>query len=167
MSGHPIGSYWREIVSIIEGGLKPDPHRVCSYAEHMASRLQDAGEVKLASRIRQLVRESSKPAGSTFVAQRLPLDLEAQQSLVEEMFPVASPNYPVLPSPTARELQRFVELNRRSGELAREGISPPHNTTLVWIVRLWQNHGLHSNSIRSRTPIACSATGLFTWFVLG
>ena len=129
MSGELIDSYWREITSIIEGGLRPDPYRVSSYAEHMAARLEDAGETRMAARIRRLVSESSKPAGSTFLTQAFPTDVEAQQSLVEEVLPLGSPKYPVLPSSTARELQRFVELNRRSGELASEGISTP--TTLL------------------------------------
>ena len=131
MSGKTLNSYWREITAIIEGGLKPDPHRVSAFAEHLAQRLEDDGETRLASRIRSLRERASKPAGSTFVSQVLPADVEAQQSLVERILPVGDPDYPVLPDHTKLELRRFVELNRRSGELASAGIEPPSSLLLV------------------------------------
>ena len=130
MSGKRLGAYWREIVSIIEGGLRPDPHRVSSFAEHLAQRLEDDGEARLAQRIRRLTNGASRPAGSTFVAQGLPADVEAQQFLVEQILPTGSPRYPVLTSSTEHELRRFVELNRRSGELASAGIEPPSTLLL-------------------------------------
>ena len=130
MSGKRLGAYWREIVSIIEGGLRPDAHRVSSFAEHLAQRLEDDGEARLAQRIRRLINGASRPAGSTFVAQGLPADVEAQQFLVEQILPTGSPQYPVLTSSTDLELRRFVELNRRSGELASAGIEPPSTLLL-------------------------------------
>ena len=125
MSGQSLQSYWREIVAIIEGGLKPDPHQVSSFAEHFADRLEAEGEARLSRRIRRLTERATKPAGSTFVAQRMPADVETQQSLVEEILPGPFPNYPVLPPATELELKRFVELNRLSGDLASAGIEPP------------------------------------------
>ena len=130
MSGILITTYWREIVSIIEGGLKPDPYRVSSFAEHLAQRLENDGEVKLAQRIRRLTDGSSRPAGSTFVAQKMPSDIEAQQVLVEQIPPGDSSLYPVLPEPIDHELKRFVELKRRSGELEGAGIEPPSTMLL-------------------------------------
>ena len=125
MSGKSLNSYWREIVAIVEGGLKPDPRRVSSFADRLAKRLEEEGTPRLARRIRQLVEGASKPAGSNFSVQGLAADVELQQSLVEPYVPVGEPNYPVLPRPVKLELQRFVELNRRSGELASAGIDPP------------------------------------------
>ena len=125
MSGQSLQSYWREVVAIIEGGLKPDPYRVTSFAEHLAQRLDVDGETRLARRIRRLTERAAKPAGSTFVAQTMPNDVEAQLSLVEEVLPDRFPNYPVLPPSTDAELKRFVELNRLSGDLASAGIEPP------------------------------------------
>ena len=130
MSGKSLNSYWREIISIIGGGLKPDPHRVSSFAEHLAQRLEDDGDEKLARRILRLTAGASRPAGSTFVAQALPADVESQQVLVEQIQPSASPNYPALPSFADLELRRFVELNKRSGELASKGIEPPSTLLL-------------------------------------
>ena len=130
MSGKRLDAYWREIVSIIEGGLRPDPQRVSAFAEHLAQQLEDDGEARLAQRIRRLTNGASKPAGSTFVAQGLPADVEAQQFLIEQILPTGSPQYPVLSSSTDLELQRFVELNRRSGELASAGIEPPSSLLL-------------------------------------
>ena len=125
MSGQTLQSYWREIVAIIEGGLKPDPYRVSAFAEHFADRLEAEGEARLASRIRRLTERAAKPAGSTFVTQAMSADVEAQQSLVEEVPLGPFPEYPVLPPATETELKRFVELNRLWGDLAGAGIEPP------------------------------------------
>ena len=130
MSGTPLTSYWREIVAIIEGGLKPDPRRVSSFADHLAQRLEEEGDSRLARRIRQLVKGASKPAGSNFSVQGLAADVESQQSLVEPFLPAGPPQYPVLPSSVELELRRFVELNRRSGELVSAGIDPPSTLLL-------------------------------------
>ena len=131
MSGNTLNSYWREITAIIEGGLKPDPHRVSAFAKHLAQRLEQDGETRLSRRIHDLTERAATPAGSTFVSQFLPADVEAQQSLIERVMPVGNPAYPVLPGNTKLELKRFVELNRRSGELASAGIEPPSSLLLV------------------------------------
>ena len=130
MSGKILSTYWREIVAIIEGGLKPDPHRVSSFADHMAQRLEDDGDSRLARRIRRLINEASRPAGSIFTGQGLPADVESQQLLIEQFLPTGSPHYPILPSSMELELRRFVELNRRSGELVSAGIDPPSTLLL-------------------------------------
>ena len=130
MSGQKLSTYWREIVAIIEGGLKPDPHRVSSFADHMAQRLEDDGDTRLARRIRRLINEASRPAGSIFTNQGLPADVESHQFLIEQFLPAGSPHYPVLPSSMELELRRFVELNRRSGELVSAGIDPPSTLLL-------------------------------------
>ena len=125
MSGKLLQSYWREIIAIIEGGLKPDPYQVSAFAEHFAERLEAEGEARLAARLRRLTERAAKPAGSTFVSQTIAADIEVQLSLVEEMLPSVGPNYPVLPRATETELKRFVELNRLSGDLASAGIESP------------------------------------------
>ena len=130
MSGKGITSYWHEVVSIIEGGLKPDPHRVSSFADHLAHRLENDGEERLARRILKLTNGASRPAGSTFVARALPVDVDSQQSLVEQIPPTDPPQYPVLHRFADLELRRFVELNRRSGELASKGLEPPSTLLL-------------------------------------
>ena len=130
MSDKMLSTYWREIVAIIEGGLKPDPHRVSSFADHMAQRLEDNGDSRLARRIRRLISEASRPAGSIFTGQGLAADVESQQLLIEQFLPAGSPHYPVLPSSMELELRRFVELNRRSGELVSAGIDPPSTLLL-------------------------------------
>ena len=130
MARSSLNLYWREIVSIIEGGLKPDPHRVESFARHMAQRLEENGEERLARRIRRLTDDSSKPSGSTFVAQGFPADLESHQPLIDSYLPNGAPQYPILSSSTDAELRRFVELIRRSGELERAGIDQPSSMIL-------------------------------------
>ena len=130
MSAKSIKTYWRELIGIIEGGLKPDPHRVSLFAVHLAERLECDGETKLGQRILRITDGASKPAGSTFVLQGLPADLETQQPLVEQVALGDVPKYPVLPELIDFELRRFVELNRRSGELASAGIEAPSSLLL-------------------------------------
>ena len=125
MSGQLIQTYWREIVAIIESGLKPDPHRVSSFADHLAQRLESDGETKLADKIRRLTTRAAKPSGATFVPQAMASDIEANQPLFEEIAPVPYPRYPVLSPTVESELNRFVELNRMSGELSSIGVEPP------------------------------------------
>ena len=130
MTSKSIKSYWRELVAIIEGGLKPDPYSVSSSAMRLADRLDEDGEAKLSQRIRKLTERASKPAGSTFAQQGLPADIESRQFLVEQTHPIGSPQYPVLPEPTALEILRFVELNRRSGDLVSLGLEAPSTLLL-------------------------------------
>ena len=87
MSGQLVQSYWREIIAMIESGLRPDPHRVSSFAEHFAQRLESDGETKLAARIRRLTARAAKPSGATFALQAMTSDIEAQQPLFEEILP--------------------------------------------------------------------------------
>lgn len=130
MSVKSIKSYWRELVAIIEGGLKPDPHRVSAFSEQLAQQLEEDGEDRLAQRIRRLTERASKPAGSTFVSHGLPADVETQQFLIERVAPVDPALYPILHPSVDQELRRFVELNRRAGELASAGLDAPSTLLL-------------------------------------
>ena len=167
MSGKMLSTYWREIVAIIDGGLKPDPHRVSSFADHMAQRLEDAGDVRLARRIRRLINEASKPAGSTFTGQGLPADVESQQLLIEQFLPTGSPHYPVLLRPMELELQRFVELNRRSGELVNAGIDPPSTLLLFGPPGCGKTMAAIAHSVRPRTPTICGSIGFLARLFFG
>ena len=124
-----LDPYWKEVVSIIEGGLRPDPSRVSSFATHLADRLEQAGEIKMADRIRRLTDRASLPSGSTFYPQRLPTDSDSQLSLIDESPARNDPVYPVLAPDKRAEINRFVELNKRTVELQRKDIDPP--TTLM------------------------------------
>ena len=120
-----IDPYWKEVVSIIEGGLRPDPSRVSAFATHLAERLEQAGEQRMADRIRRLTNRASRPSGSTFYPQGLPTDSDSQLSLIDESPAAANPIYPVLAPEITAEICRFVELNKRTGELQRIDIAPP------------------------------------------
>ena len=162
-----LSTYWREIVAIIEGGLKPDPHRVSSFADHMAQRLEDDGDSRLARRIRRLISEASRPAGSIFNGQGLAADVESQQLLIEQFLPMGSPHYPVLPSSMELELRRFVELNRRSGELVSAGIDPPSTLLLFGPPGCGKDNGCDCDGVRPRTSTICSSLGFLTWLFSG
>jgi Holliday junction resolvasome RuvABC ATP-dependent DNA helicase subunit len=125
-----LDAYWTEVVSIIEGGLKPDPQRVSAFATHLAERLEQGGEDRLAQRIRRLTERASLPAGATYKAGSLFADVEAQLNLVEIREPTDLAPYPVLPDDTDTELHRFVELQRRVADLERRGILPPSTLLL-------------------------------------
>jgi len=120
-----VHTYWPEVIAIIEAGLKPDPRRVSAYATHLAGRLEEEGEPRLGERIRRLAERAARPAGATYRTMNMPTDIEAHLDLVEEREPNSNALYPILPDDVLRELQRFVELRGRAGELERRGIRPP------------------------------------------
>ena len=129
--GKPVlDAYWTEVVSIIEGGLKPDPQRVSAFATHLAERLEQEGEDRLARRIRRLTERATLPAGSIYKVGSLFADIEAQLNLVEIREPTDLVPYPVLPNDVDTELHRFVELQRRVTDLERQGILPPSTLLL-------------------------------------
>ena len=120
-----LDPYWKEVVSIIEGGMRPDPPRVSSFATHLADRLEQAGEKRMADRIRRITDRASRPSGSIFYPQRLPTDSDSQLTLVDESPANVNPVYPVLAPEKRAEICRFVELNKRTVELQRMNIDPP------------------------------------------
>lgn len=122
--------YWVEVISIIEGGLKLDPQRVSAFAIHLAQRLEENGEAKLAQRIRSLTSRAALPAGSVFKTASMLADVEAQLNLVEENKLDEFPQYPILPDNIDTELRRFVTLRKRLADLERKGISPPTSLLL-------------------------------------
>ena len=130
MAKPSIRDHWIEVISIIEGGLKPDPERVSAFATHLAARLEDEGEGKLAQRIKRLTDRASLPAGSTYRVGSLFSDVEAQLSLVEERDASQPASYPILPDDIAVELGRFVELRERAADLERLEIAPPSTLLL-------------------------------------
>lgn len=130
MARSQFGPYWSEIVAIIEGGLAPDPGRVAAYASHLADRLEQDGENRLAKRIRGIHDKAAMPAGSLFLARSAPTDIEAQMSLVEERSPEPVPLFPALPTHIEHEIHRFIELVLNSDKLAARGVDPPSSLLL-------------------------------------
>ena len=125
-----LTDYWVEVISIIEGGLKLDPQRVSAFAVHLAQRLEENGEAKLAQRIRSLTSRAALPSGSIFKTASMPADVEAQLNLVEENELDELPQYPILSDNIDTELRRFVTLRKRLADLERKSISPPTSLLL-------------------------------------
>lgn len=122
MARQTLPSYWTEVIAIIESGLKPHPQRVASFADHLAKRLEEAGESRLADRINKLVERSAMPAGSTFTAQRVQAETPATDLF--GAMPVDARTPILLPEAQA-ELDRFVRLNQQAAALQRNDLSPP------------------------------------------
>lgn len=122
MARQTLPSYWTEVIAIIESGLKPHPQRVASFADHLAKRLEEAGESRLADRINKLVERAAMPAGSAFTAQRVQTDMRAS-----DLFGAmpADARTPVLLPEAQSELDRFVRLNQQAAALQRNDLSPP------------------------------------------
>ena len=123
-----LPSFWTEVISIIESGLKPNPQRVGAFADHLANRLEEHGETRLAQRIRGLVENAATPAGSNFGIQRL-----GAESLVLVRQPPAETRSllsPVLHPRAEREIDRFIRLNLQTAALARQGLNPPTSILL-------------------------------------
>lgn len=76
-----LSTVWIELVGIIESGLKPDPARVFAFAEHLRDRLEAAGEVRLAERIKKITERATRPAGAVYLLGTKAVDIEAQLDL--------------------------------------------------------------------------------------
>ena len=129
----PLNPYWMEIVSIVEAGLKPDPSGVAQYSAHLARRLEQSGEPRLAARLDRLVQGASRPSGSLHRKSLRLADVEAQLNLVEETRAHHPSDYPVLERQVESELSRFVELQRRAAELESIGVDRPSSLLLYGV----------------------------------
>ena len=99
-----------DIAKIVEGALAPNPDRVRSYAEHLAGRLTEAGEVVAARRLeRALGRNSARPVSlSQGGGGALPVDSESRMPLADEEYVVELETTPVLPQYVKEGLDKFV-----------------------------------------------------------
>lgn len=79
--------FMSELLRIISGALRLDVDKVRNYTSFLADKLEKAGDISTAGRLRRMLEESDhqlRPAGSTF-AKALPVDAESRFPLIERI----------------------------------------------------------------------------------
>jgi hypothetical protein len=80
-------SYMSELFRIVNGALRLDIDKVRNYTSFLAEKLEKAGDLASAGRLRKMLEESDqqlRPAGSAF-ARALPVDEESRFPLIERV----------------------------------------------------------------------------------
>ncbi len=83
----PDVSYMSELFRIVSGALRLDIDKVRNYTAFLAEKLEKAGDVASAGRLRKLLEESDhqlRPAGAAF-ARALPVDEDSRFPLIEQV----------------------------------------------------------------------------------
>ena len=82
----PEISYMSELFRIVNGALRLDIDKVRNYTAFLAEKLEKAGDVTSAGRLRKMLEESDhqlRPAGAAF-AKVLPVDEDSRFPLIEQ-----------------------------------------------------------------------------------
>jgi SpoVK/Ycf46/Vps4 family AAA+-type ATPase len=80
-------SFMSELFRIVNGALRLDIDKVRNYTAFLAEKLEKAGDVSAAARLRKMLEESDqqlRPAGATF-ANALPVDEDSRFPLIEQV----------------------------------------------------------------------------------
>ena len=80
-------SFMSELFRIVNGALRLDIDKVRNYTAFLAEKLEKAGDVSSAARLRKMLEESDqqlRPAGATF-ANALPVDEDSRFPLIEQV----------------------------------------------------------------------------------
>lgn len=80
-------SFMSELFRIVNGALRLDIDKVRNYTAFLAEKLEKAGDVSSAARLRKMLQESDqqlRPAGATF-ANALPVDEDSRFPLIEQV----------------------------------------------------------------------------------
>src|SRR6266478_5020458 len=79
--------FMSELFRIVNGALRLDIDKVRNYTAFLADKLEKAGDVASARRLRKMLEESDqqlRPAGAAF-ANALPVDADSRFPLIERM----------------------------------------------------------------------------------
>ena len=115
-----------ELFRIVSGALRLDIDRVRNYTSFLADKLEEAGDVASAGRLRKLLEENNhelRPAGAAN-ARTLPVDSESRFPLVERINLRSIAEPPVfLADEQSRTLREFLSIAKSHAQLEAEGIS--------------------------------------------
>lgn len=115
---------YTEIIKIIEGGLKRDPHKVIQYANKLADRLSSEGNEQLAKGIRKLLENK---AITTLTMEQLmttaPVDHETRMSIVDIYNPENTEANIVLPENIANKVNDFIKVIQQKDKIKSLGIN--------------------------------------------
>lgn len=132
-----VGSYWSEVLKIIEGAVRLDVGKVTNYANLLAEKLDQDGETRLAERIRRTALNSKTTSGippdmmaaSSMAA--VPRDKESQLAMAEVLDPQKHAHSVILNPDAEQAVNELVSLYRNSDRIMSAGLSIP-NTVLLY-----------------------------------
>lgn len=121
--------YLLEVTRIIDGAVKGNMPKVSAYAEQLACKLREAGDVSAAKRIEQAMYSNGVPEvipASVADAGRLPVDSESRLTLADELHFGPHDVQVVLQPGLQQRVDEFVRFVRASDQLAASevGLSP-------------------------------------------
>lgn len=120
-----------EILRIIEGGLANDKRKIISYSYRLADRLNQEGDVALASCIRKKLEDSNLRSGIVADALRnVPLDFDSRLQIVEVIPPEETIRNIVLAPLTKSQVEEFVNIVLNSSKLEMQGLDVPKTLIL-------------------------------------
>lgn len=120
-----------EVLKILDGALQHNVRKAADYAGLLADKLDEDGQGKQASMIRQrLARVPRQTLAPTVVENLLPIDSESQLYTVDEELPDLSEIHLTLPEPTELRINEFVHTVQAADKLAAAGIRHPSRLLL-------------------------------------
>ncbi len=115
-----------EVLKILDGALQHNVRKAADYAGLLADKLDEDGQGKQASMIRQrLARVPRQTLAPTAAENLLPIDSESQLYTVDEELPDLSEIHLTLPEPTELRINEFVHTVQAAEKLAAAGIRHP------------------------------------------
>jgi len=121
--------YLLEVARIIDGAVKGNTLKVSAYAEQLARKLREAGDISASRRIEQVLHStgvSEVAASSVADGGRLPVDGESRMTLADELHVGPLDVQVVLEPGHQHRVDEFVRFVRASDQLAASevGMSP-------------------------------------------
>jgi len=130
MPNPSLNQFYTEIIKIIEGGLKREPHKVAQFARKLAEKAQLEGDDTLAKGVRRLL-ENREP--STLSLDKLintaPVDSESRLSIVDIFNPDAEPLEIILSDAIEKRINDFIKVVQQKDKFKSLGL--PLQSTLL------------------------------------
>lgn len=131
-------THWSVIIDIIEAALTRDPDKVRNFAELLAGRLEESGEVVIARNIRRKLQKTTIPnrpsmgSSATILTPQAvfaPVDPESRSTFTDEVR--VTENEPlILPHNAMVEVDRLIKMQKMSDAFIQEDIPVPSSLLL-------------------------------------
>ena len=113
---------YTEIVKIIEGGLLKDSNKVKSYSRHLANKLRESGDEKLANKIFQVLRnEKTIPVYRDKLFNE-PVDNETRLNIANIITPPQIELNIKISDSTSSSINEFISIIKNKGRLVEMGV---------------------------------------------
>ncbi len=113
---------YTELIKIIEGGLNNDPKKVMSYSKHLAKKLKEDGEDKLADKILMTINRSSSMPVYKDQLFEAPVDSETRLNIADIIFPKNINLDVSLTNNVKDAVHNFISLVNSKNEIKSKGL---------------------------------------------